>query len=289
MIINRKTMRKLRLINIWLGCCLAVGAQAAELAKAPMRYQLQGEMIQGAMIVGLVPQGTKIALNKRTLPISEAGDFVFGLGRDSLSGDVLHFYYADGREDTLILSVKPRKYQIQRVNGISAEIVSDQKSEATWQRIQQEQVAVDAAKAKFFPQLWFKQSFIWPLRGRISGVFGSQRVYNGVPGTPHFGVDIAAAVGTPFVAPANGIVTLAEPNLYFSGGTIILDHGFQVSSSFLHMSKVLVKVGDVVKQGDVLGEVGATGRASGPHLDWRMTWQDRRIDPQLLVPAMPKP
>ena len=120
-------------------------------------------------------------------------------------------------------------------------------------------------------------------------MYGSQRVYNGKPGNPHYGVDVAVPTGTPVVAPAPGVVTLAEPDLFYSGGTVILDHGYKLSSSFLHMSEVTVSVGQVLETGDVLGAVGATGRATGPHLDWRMSWRSERIDPQLLVPPMPNP
>ena len=126
-----------------------------------------------------------------------------------------------------------------------------------------------------------------PATGRISGVYGSQRVYNGTPGSPHYGVDVAVPTGHPVRAPGPGRVTLAEPDLFYSGGTVILDHGYGLSSSFLHMSALHVKVGDEVSTGDLIGEVGATGRATGPHLDWRMSWLNQRIDPQLLVPAMP--
>ncbi|MDP4650548.1 MAG: M23 family metallopeptidase, partial [Haliea sp.] len=127
------------------------------------------------------------------------------------------------------------------------------------------------------------------VEGRISGVYGSQRVYNGQPGSPHYGVDVAVPTGTIVRAPAAGVVTLAEPDLFYSGGTIILDHGYRLSSSFLHLSKVSVNVGDQIALGDVIGEVGATGRATGPHLDWRMSWREARIDPQLLVPPMRLP
>ena len=131
--------------------------------------------------------------------------------------------------------------------------------------------------------------FMWPVEGPISGVYGSQRYYNGEPRRPHFGVDVAAPAGTTVRAPAAGIVTLAQPDLFYSGGTVILDHGYKLSSTFLHMSEVLVQAGDELKAGDIIGAVGATGRATGPHLDWRMNWRDTRIDPQLLAPPMPKP
>ena len=154
-------------------------------------------------------------------------------------------------------------------------------------RIRRDQALVRAARASTSDRTDFAAGFHWPLTGRISGVYGSQRVYNGKPGNPHYGVDVARPVGTPVSAPAPGLVTLADPALFYSGGTIIIDHGSQVNSAFLHLSEVLVKVGQRVAPGDIIGKVGATGRASGPHLDWRMNWRDRRVDPQLLVPPMP--
>lgn len=128
------------------------------------------------------------------------------------------------------------------------------------------------------------QDFIWPAKGRLSGFYGSQRVLNGDPKRPHYGVDVAAPTGTEVVAPADGVVRLAHPDLFFSGGTIIIDHGFGVNSTFLHLSSVDVEVGEPVKQGDFIGRIGATGRATGPHLDWRINWLNHRLDPQLLVP-----
>jgi murein DD-endopeptidase MepM/ murein hydrolase activator NlpD len=153
--------------------------------------------------------------------------------------------------------------------------------------------SLDAAKARQLPRPDLLQGalagFEWPALGPISGVYGSQRYYNGTAGNPHYGVDVAVPVGTPVYAPAAGVVTLAEPDLLFSGGTIILDHGFRLSSAFLRLSNVLVEVGQEIDIGDLIGEVGATGRATGAHLDWRMNWRSHRIDPQLLVPPMPKP
>lgn len=144
-----------------------------------------------------------------------------------------------------------------------------------------------AARRTDDPRLDFMQSFIWPSIGPISGVYGSQRILNGQPRRPHFGVDVAAPTGTPVRAPAAGIITLAHPDMYFSGGTVILDHGHGVSSSFLHLSRIHVQVGQRVEQGELIAEIGATGRVTGPHLDWRMNWFGQRIDPALLVGAMP--
>ena len=158
-------------------------------------------------------------------------------------------------------------------------------------RIARERVLVRDAKAARLerPDLLsaVKAGMRWPLLGPITGVYGSQRVYNGTPRSPHYGVDVAAPTGQPVRAPSPGVVTLAEPDLFYSGGTVILDHGYGLSSSFLHLSNVSVSVGQEVAVGDVIGAVGATGRATGPHLDWRMSWFDQRVDPQLLVPSMP--
>jgi murein DD-endopeptidase MepM/ murein hydrolase activator NlpD len=177
------------------------------------------------------------------------------------------------------------------VEGVPAKTVHPPKEQL--ERIRQEAALVRAARADRLdrPDLLNAvfAGFIWPIEGPISGVYGSQRYYNGEPGRPHYGVDVAAPEGSVVHAPAAAVVTLAEADLFYSGGTIVLDHGYLLSSSFLHLSKVLVKVGDELKAGDIIGEVGSTGRATGPHLDWRMNWRDQRIDPQLLAPPMPKP
>jgi len=142
---------------------------------------------------------------------------------------------------------------------------------------------VASARARRQAATYYATGFIWPAKGRISGVYGSQRVLNGTPARPHFGVDVAAPTGTPVYAPASGLITLTHPDMYFSGGTIVLDHGQGLSSTFLHLSEILVEAGTQVEQGDLIARIGMTGRASGPHLDWRMNWLDRRVDPQLLV------
>ena len=147
---------------------------------------------------------------------------------------------------------------------------------------------VASARARRDQRTDYAAPFAWPARGRISGVYGSQRILNGEPRRPHFGVDVAAPTGTPVYAPAPGIVTLAHEDMYFSGGTLIIDHGHGLSSSFLHLSEILVEAGTYVSRGDLIARIGATGRASGPHLDWRMNWLDRRVDPQRLVKGLPE-
>jgi murein DD-endopeptidase MepM/ murein hydrolase activator NlpD len=151
-------------------------------------------------------------------------------------------------------------------------------------RIEREQAMVNAARKRDDAREDFLADFDWPVQGRVSGVFGSQRIYNGTPKSPHSGLDVAAAQGTPVRAPAPGIVTLAEPDLYLTGGTVLLDHGHGVSSNFLHFSRIDVHVGQRVEKGEVLGLVGMTGRATGPHMHWGMSWFGTRVDPRLLLP-----
>ncbi len=155
-------------------------------------------------------------------------------------------------------------------------------------RIRRDARQVRQARARHIERTDFAGEFQWPLVGPVTGVYGSQRVYNGEPGRPHYGVDVAAPKGTPVTTPAPGVVTLAHPDMFYSGGTLIIDHGYGVSSTFLHLSKLLVEEGDEVAPGDIVAEVGAGGRATGAHLDWRMNWRKARIDPQLLVEPMPE-
>ena len=244
--------------------------------------ELAGPLLQGGVVIGQVAPGTPVSLDGRALRVSEDGLFVIGFDRDSPQSHTL-VAGAETRE----LAIKQREYAIQRVTGIAQNIMSP--SAADLERIAREQRLVNAARGRDDPRSDFAAGFSWPILGPISGVYGSQRFYNGTPSRPHFGVDVAAPTGAPVHAPAPGIVTLAEPDLFYSGGTIIIDHGHELSSSFLHLSKVLVSVGQRVETGTLIAQVGATGRATGPHLDWRMNWRDARVDPQLLAGAMPAP
>ena len=187
----------------------------------------------------------------------------------------------DGKEQAHTYAIAPREYRMQYIEGVPQKTVTP--SEEQQKRAREESERVWSARQKRFARTDFTTDFIWPLTGRITGVYGSQRIYNGEPRAPHYGVDIARPTGTRVWAPASGQVTLAEPDLFYSGGTLIIDHGHGLSSTFIHLSKLLVKVGDEIKQGDEIAEVGATGRATGPHLDWRMNWLDQRVDPTTLV------
>jgi murein DD-endopeptidase MepM/ murein hydrolase activator NlpD len=248
---------------------------------------IQGDPTEGGLIWGRVAPGVSVQLDDQTLDVLPDGYFVAAFHRDAPSKSALRA----GDQCVVDIDVAQREYRIQRVEGVPQRTVTPPAEQL--ERIRKERQLVANAKAQRIErQDWLMQidgGFSWPVTGRISGVYGSQRVYNGTPGSPHYGVDIAVPTGTPIHAPAAGRVTLAEPDLFYSGGTVILDHGYGLSSSFLHMSELFVAVGDELEQGDLLGAVGSTGRATGPHLDWRMGWRNRRVDPQRLVPAMPSP
>ncbi len=256
----------------------SVGIQADPL------IELRGQPGQGGLVYGRAVSGSRIRLDDKAVRTTPNGEFVIGFDRDAPSTAQL-VIERDGRKETRTLKVSQRKYDIQRVTGVPQRTVAPPPEEL--ERIAREQKLVEAARAVNSDRTEFLGPFEWPLLGRISGVYGSQRFYNGEPRRPHFGVDVAAPIGTPVRAPAAATVTLAEPDLFFSGGTLIMDHGYGVSSTFMHLSRLLVKTGDTVQAGQVVGEVGATGRASGPHLDWRINWFGVRIDPQLIVAAMP--
>ena len=251
--------------------------------------ELDGDLVQGGIVLGNVAPGSRVTLDGEPLDVLEDGTTFAGFGRDAPATAVLVVANQSICEQTL--HIARRDYRIQRVEGVPPQTVTPPAEQL--ERIRRERALVGAAKSERLQRpdllLGALASFQWPAQGPISGVYGSQRYYNGEPRSPHYGVDVAVPTGTPVHAPTAGVITLAEPDLFYSGGTIILDHGFGLSSSFLHLSKVRVEVGQEVRAGDVIGEVGATGRATGAHLDWRMSWRKQRIDPQLLVPPMPKP
>lgn len=236
---------------------------------------------QGALVLGKVPPGSQVRYAGRELRVSGYGTVVFGVGRDENGLLKVEIKRPDGIRDAAQIAVTPRQWPEEKVNGVPPKTVNPPPAIA--ERIKREQALVTAARARDDDRTDFAKAFIWPVQGRISGRFGNARVYNGQPGAGHSGMDIAAPAGTPVKAPAAGVVTFAAPDLYLTGGTLLLDHGFGVSSNFLHLSRIDVKVGDRVEQGQVIAAVGATGRATGPHLHWGMNWFDVRIDPLLVL------
>jgi len=245
---------------------------------------LDGAFVQGGLVRGLAEPGAVVSLDGQALRVSADGRFVFGFGRDHSEPALLRVRYADGSEAQRRIAVEARDYRIQRIDGLPPRMVTP--SEEDLARIRRNNAEIAAARRNDLAETWFAQDFIWPAAGPITGVYGSQRILNGEPRRPHYGIDIAAPKGAPVVAPAAGTVTLAATDHYYTGGTIILDHGHGVTSAFLHMDTVSVQVGDVLRQGDPMGTVGAGGRATGPHLDWRINWFTVRIDPETVVGPM---
>jgi murein DD-endopeptidase MepM/ murein hydrolase activator NlpD len=243
-------------------------------------------MAQGGMLIGITAPGDRVRFNDRPIRVSPDGLFLLGFGRDDKLRHSLDVSRAGKLVERRQITIAKREYRIQRIDGLPPSKVTP--PERDWARIKKETALVKQARKRDDDRTDFMSGFIWPAKGIISGVYGSQRILNGEPRRPHFGIDIAAPLGTLVVAPADGVVTLAHPDMFYSGGTLIVDHGHQLSSSFLHLHKILVKEGDRVKQGDPIAEIGATGRVTGAHLDWRMNLRKARIDPQLLVPPMPK-
>ncbi len=235
---------------------------------------------QGSLVIGKVPVGSRVRHSGRDLRVTPYGTVVFGIARDASDAAKVEVTPPDGEPTTATITVKPRDWPIERVNGVPPSTVKPAPALAA--RIAREQALVTAARKREDARTDFTQAFIWPVAGRISGRFGNQRVYNGTPGAAHSGMDIAVPAGTPVKAPAAGVVTFAD-DLYLTGGTILLDHGHGVSSNFLHLSRMDVAVGDRVEQGQVIAAVGATGRATGPHLHWGMNWLDVRVDPLLVL------
>jgi murein DD-endopeptidase MepM/ murein hydrolase activator NlpD len=246
--------------------------------------ELPADLSQGQLVIGRTTPGSQVVYGKRTLRVDADGRFVFGLGRDEPGPVRLTVLAPDGTLETLERQVTTREWRVERVDGVEQSTVTPNPQIAA--RIEREQARVMKARERDDARSDFAHGFNWPVTGRVSGVYGSLRIYNGTPKSPHSGLDVAAGAGTPLHAPAAGIVTFADTSLYLTGGTVLVDHGHGVSSNFLHLSRIDVAVGDRVEAGEVIGLVGATGRATGPHMHWGMNWFDVRVDPQpLLDPA----
>ena len=256
----------------------APSARAAELV-------LDGDFLQGGLVFGRAVAGAEVSLEGRRVRVTEAGRFIFGFGRDAPPNAVLEVTWPDGKVERRHLAVAKREYKIQRIDGLPPKMVTP--PEEVLARIRAENGRIAEARAVDRPEPMYESGFVWPAVGPISGVFGSQRVLNGEPRRPHSGVDVAAPPGTPVTAPADGVVAIAHPDMYYTGGTVLIDHGHGLTSVYSHLKEVWAKEGARLRQGDSIGSIGATGRATGPHLDWRINWFDQRLDPALLVPPMP--
>ncbi len=242
--------------------------------------EFKGKFIQGHYIIGKINPNSKIYIDKKKINISKDGFFVFGIGRDR-KNDITITKVENGIKKSVVKKVFKRKYKIQRIDGLPESKVTPPKE--VYDRIKSENNKIGAARAINSNLDFFKDKFIMPVEGIISGVYGSQRILNGKPKWPHYGIDIAAKKGTEIKSSASGVVTMAEKDLYYTGGTIIMDHGHGISTIYSHLEKLIVKTGDRVKQGEIIGTVGSSGRSTGPHLDFRINWFQTRLDPMSVL------
>jgi exodeoxyribonuclease VII large subunit len=272
------TQGKLLGLALLLALGISGNANAGTLA-------LDGAPEQGGLVRGKVDPGAQVTLDGKALRVAPDGKFIFGFGRDAPAKAVLDVAFADGSRTHRDLAVAPRQWDIRRLEGLPPEQVTP--DPVLVARINRETQKATEARATDSDALFFETPLLWPAHGRISGVYGSQSILNGAPRAPHYGVDVAAPPGSPVIAAASGTVTLAEPDFFLTGKTIIIDHGYGLSTTYMHLSSLAVRVGDKVAARDVIGAVGATGRVTGPHLDWRVNWYQVRLDPQRVAGPMP--
>lgn len=277
------------LLLVCLALMLGLG-QARAYAKEispPSPLRLDGPTQQGGYVLGWAPPGTvRLTLDGTDVRLAPDGRFALGFGRDQPATALLTAVLADGRTVQQTLQVAPRQWHIENLPTLPR---FSQPSAAFLARRAPELQQIEAARKTNSASTGWRQRFIWPARGRISGVFGSQRIYAGEPGVPHNGVDVAGGMGAQVVAPADGVVILAAQSPFtLEGHLLMIDHGMGLNSAFLHLSRIDVTLGDVVRQGQPLGAIGMTGRATGPHLHWGMRWTETRIDPALLAGPMPR-
>ena len=242
--------------------------------------EFKGKFLQGHFILGKAKIGSKVFIDKKQVKVSKDGYFVFGIDRDR-KFDLEITEVNNGKKNNVIKKVFKRKYNIQRIDGLPENKVTP--PESVYKRIKEENGRIGKARAINSDLTFFTNQFIMPVEGIISGVYGSQRILNGKPKWPHYGIDIAAKQGTKIRSSASGKVTMAEDDLYYTGGTIIMDHGHGISTIYSHLENVMVSVGDKINQGDIIGTVGSTGRSTGPHLDFRVNWFQTRLDPMSLL------
>jgi murein DD-endopeptidase MepM/ murein hydrolase activator NlpD len=243
--------------------------------------ELKGNLIQGGMVTGSLPNAQSVKFNDTELKLSKKGFFVFGFGRDAKLDHRLTWKDSDGSEHNQSFIITKRDYKIDKIEGVAKKYVSPPKSVLA--RTKKEAQAVRKARNVLSNRLDFLKPVYRPASGRISGVYGSQRYFNGTPKRPHFGLDIANKTGTQVYSPLPGKVVFANSDLYYSGGTLIIDHGFGITSTYIHLSEVTAKLGQEINTGDKIAKIGATGRVTGPHLDWRLNWKQVRLDPELVM------
>ena len=237
----------------------------------------EGKFIQGSFILAKTEPGSEVFIDKKKVKVTSDGYFAFGLGRDRKNDVVIKI-----NKKKIVKKVFKREYKIQRIDGLEEKKVTP--PEEVYERIKRENKWIGEARSVNSDLVFFKNKFINPLENAIvTGVYGSQRILNGKPKWPHYGIDFAAEEGTEIKAMLDGVVTLAEPDLFYTGGTLIFDHGHGISTLYMHIKTLMVKKGQKVKQGDIIGTVGSTGRSTGAHLDVRLNWFQVRLDPATVL------
>ena len=240
-----------------------------------------GDFKQGSFILGKTDPNSKVFIDDRKVRVSNDGYFAFGLDRDR-KNDVIINIQKDGETKKIIKKIFKRKYKIKRIDGLPPKQVTPPPE--VYERIKKDNILIGKARSIDTTFDYFKKKFIYPIdKYIITGVYGSQRILNGKPRRPHYGIDFHAPEGTPVKAMMDGEVTLAENDMYFTGGTIIFDHGHGISTLYMHMKDINVKIGQKIKQGQIVGTLGQSGRATGPHLDIRLNWFDVKLDPASIL------
>lgn len=267
-----------RLTGVLLGLSVAF---LPAVAVSDDRLRFSGDVVQGGLVIGQAPPDSRVRVDGEEVMTGEDGRFLLAFGRDRTEPRQVRVTLPDGTRLARALEPGQRSFDIQRIDGLPQEQVTP--PEAVLERIREDAQQARSARQRRDRRNDWANGFSWPLTGPITGVYGSQRILNGEPRNPHWGIDIAAPKGTPVRAPAPGVVTLAHPDMYFSGATLFIDHGHGLVSAFLHLDAIEVEEGDRVEKGEPVGKVGATGRATGPHLDWRINLGEIRIDPGLLL------
>jgi len=269
-------------VRVWLAALIMLVASHS----ASPALDLPESVTQGALVIGTAQPGATVTLDGKLLRVDpQTGRFVFGIHRDRTAPFSLAVTYRDGRRETSNLPVRARDYDIERIDGLPPRKVSPNTQDLA--RIRREAQLISAARSGDSENPFFEAGFAWPVTGRISGRYGNQRILNGEPRRPHLGIDIAAPRGTPVRASAAGMVVLAEPDLFYTGRTVVVDHGHGLTTIYSHLERVDVENGQQVAAGVPIGTVGSTGRSTGPHLDWRVNWFDVRLDPELIAGPMP--
>ena len=266
--------------EVLIGGALLALPSLARAADTNDALWMSGSSVQGGLMLGNAGKGGRAWVNGFPVRVSD-GLFCFGFGPDATKPTLVRAIFADGREETKSVMPARRKFATERVSGLAQKFVTPNKEEQD--RIDREADAVSEARAQDSDEIWFSEKLDVPVHGDVTGVFGSQRILNGKATEPHYGVDIAAPTGTPVLSPLSGRVTMAT-GLFLTGNTVILDHGHGVSTSYLHLSRMDAKVGETLKRGQPIGLVGQTGRATGPHLCWRLNWFQTRLDVALVAP-----